>query len=223
MEFDQTIKKIQKAYSELGHQMGYRFLLSSKSTFSSDIIFLNLNPGGNRIPPEHPADSCESGSAHLTESWGNGLDVGMSPLQIQVQKLFKELSKKIPGNRNLINESLIAYFIPFRSPRMNDLHEKEKSIKFAIELWSEIISTMKPKLVICLGDDVYKNVKKLFPDDPTKYSTKIGWGEITADFYKYDNGCRVIRLPHLSTFKIFSRKECEPFIDNLLSEATKDW
>ena len=106
---------------------------------------------------------------------------------------------------------------------MNDLHAKEKSIKFAFELWSEIILTMKPKLIICLGNDVYKNIKKLFPDIPTKYSTKIGWGEITADLYKYENNCRILRLPHLSTFKIFSRKECEPLIDKLLTEATKDW
>jgi len=124
---------------------------------------------------------------------------------------------------NLIHESLIAYFIPFRSPRMNDLHEKDKSIKFAIELWSEIISTMKPKLIICLGDDVFKNVKKLFPVVSAQFSTKLGWGEITADVYKYENDCRIIKLPHLSTFKIFSRKECEPYIDKLLTEATKDW
>jgi len=223
MEFDKTIQLIQKAYSELGHQMGYRFLLSSKNTFSSDVLFLNLNPGGSTIHPEHPTDSYETGPAHLTESWGNGLAVGMSPLQIQVQKLFEELSKKIPCNRNLIHESLIAYFIPFRSPRMNDLHEKDKSIKFAIELWSEIISTMKPKLIICLGDDVFKNVKKLFPVVSAQFSTKLGWGEITADVYKYENDCRIIKLPHLSTFKIFSRKECEPYIDKLLTEATKDW
>lgn len=222
MEFDKTIKLIQKAYSELGHQMGYRFLLSSKNTFTSDILFLNLNPGGSTIPPEHPADSCENGPAHLTESWGNGLAVGMSPLQIQVQKLFKELSERIPGNRDLIHESLMAYFIPFRSPRFNDLHEKDKTINFAVNLWSGILAEMNPKLIICLGDDVFKNVKKLFPSVSRQFSTKTGWGEITADVYKNGNNCRILRLPHLSTFKIFSRKECEPYIDKLLTEATKD-
>jgi hypothetical protein len=223
MEFDQAIKRIQKADSELGHQMGYRFLLSAKNTFYSDILFLNLNPGGSKIT-EHPRDSCENGPAHLSESWGKGLAVGMSPLQIQVQKLFKELSEKIPDNRNLIYESLMAYFIPFRSSRINNLHEKEKSIKFAVELWSEILLTIDPKLIICLGNDVFESIKKSLHDDITmKYKTKLGWGNVEAKVYKYRNNRRILKLPHLSTFKIFSRKECEPFIDKLLTEATEDW
>jgi hypothetical protein len=223
MTFDQAINQIQAAYIELGHQKGYRFLLSSKSTFSSDILFLNLNPGGDQIPPEHPSDSCESGPAHLTESWGNNLPVGAAPLQIQVQRLFSELSKYIPGNRDLIRESLIAYFIPFRSPRVKDLHAKDESINFSLKLWSEILSSLNPKLVICLGDDVYKNIKILFPGDPVIYNTKIGWGEITADVYIFKNGCRILRLPHLSTFKIFSRDECKPYIEDLLMYATEGW
>jgi hypothetical protein len=228
MEFEQTIKKIQKAYAELGHVLGYRFLLSSKNTFSSDILFLNLNPAGRTIPPDHPSDSCETGPAHLTESWKNGHAVGMSPLQIQVQRMFAELSKRIPGNRNLINEALIAYFIPFRSPRIEDLHAKEKSISFAIELWSEILASVKPKLIICLGNDVYKNIRKLFPDTSVIFNTNIGWnhgkgGGVTAQVCTYNNGCRILKLPHLSTYKIFSRYESKPYIDRLLNEATKNW
>lgn len=172
--------------------MGYRFLLSSKNTLYSDVLFLNLNPGGSQIISDHPLSSCENGPAHLTEIWKEGCAAGMSPLQIQVQRMFAELSKRIPGDRNLINEALIAYFIPFRSPRIQNLYEKEKSISFAIELWSEILANIKPKLIICLGNDVCENIRQLFPDKPIIFNTNIGWkhgkgGEVKAQLYTYQN------------------------------------
>ena len=82
---------------------------------------------------------------------------------------------------------------------------------------------MNPKLIICLGDDVCKNIKKKFIEEPAKFSTKLGWSEITADVYTYKNKCRILKLPHLSTFKIFNRDECKAHIDKLLIKAIEDW
>jgi len=125
MTFDQAIDQIKREYERLSHQLGYRFLLSSKDTFNSDVIFLNLNPGGDRVYPDQPADSCENGPAYLTESWGNNLKPGQSSLQIQVQNMLREISGKMPGKRDLLYDSMIAYFIPFRSPDYKSLQKKK--------------------------------------------------------------------------------------------------
>jgi len=218
MNFEEALSEIKQGYLQLGHRRGYRFLLSSKKTFCSDILFLNLNPGGSVIKPEHPSDSCEKGPAHLTESW-RGLPLGTAPLQVQVQKMFRQLSVHVSGKRDLITEALMAYFVPFRSPRLDDLHAKKESIKFAHDLWVKIISNNNPRLIICLGGDVFKQVDKILGGPEGSITTKIGWGAVTAGVYRYEAGCKVLKLPHLSTFKIFSRDECQPHIDQLLTRA----
>ncbi len=88
MNFEEALKKGHKAYGGLGHQLGNRFLYSQKNTFKSEIIFLNLNPGGDYVPPNHPWGRSENGPAQLTEAWNNEYSAGNSPLQVQVLKLF---------------------------------------------------------------------------------------------------------------------------------------
>jgi hypothetical protein len=223
MNFDQALEKINQAYYKLGHnqyERGYRFLLTTKANFSShtDIVLLSQNPGGDSPIPGQSPYSCEYGPAYLIEQRSS------KPLQIQVQKLFQELSKHIPGNRDLIYEALIAYFIPFRTPEIKKLPAKKESIEFSLNLWKEILSSIQPKLILCLGKEVSQNVTKIFSDQSYKLSKeKLNWGDVTGEVYKYEGGLRVLGLPHLSRFRVFNKSECYPPINKLLEEATQNW
>ena len=220
MTFDHAIDQIKTEYKNLGHQLGYRFLLSSKDTFNSDVIFLNLNPGGDRIYPGQPADSCENGPAYLTESWGYNLKPGQSPLQIQVQHMLREISGSLPEKRDLLYDSMIAYFIPFRSPDLKSLHAKRESLEFAKYFWTQILSDRKPRLIICLGNEVRNFLLSVFNANHKHFSSPVGWGNVTAEIFIPDLGPSILKLPHLSRFRIFNRPESKPYVDDLIFKLT---
>ncbi len=223
MDFEQALRHIDEACQTLGHQLGYRFLLTSRENFSSEVLYLGLNPGGNFIPDNHPQDSCESGPAHLTENWDPKSQPGKSPLQVQMNKLFCTLNKVIPGCHDWNNEALLAYFIPFRSPDFASLIAKRESIRFSLDLWAELLKSIKPKLIICLGNEVSSNLTKIYGIAAASHVEKLNWGTSTGTVNIYKDGRRILRLPHLSRYKIFSRPSCAVPITNLFVEATKNW
>jgi hypothetical protein len=230
--FEWACNEIKIKYAELDHNIGYRFLLSPKHTLSPNtkILFLNLNPGGDCIPTGHSAESSEQGAAHLIEQWGDNLP-GKNPLQIQVQKMFAELHKitNIANSPNqLLNNSLSAYFIPFRSPRYQDLCNKKESLKFAEHLWTNILKKINPEIIICMDRESFKRINvvisNIYGVQPKKFTTPIGWGNYTSDVNKYissNHQCNCVRLNHLSTFKIFSRDQCKPYIDKIMSKISE--
>lgn len=219
IDFEEAVSEIRVAYRELGHNLGFRFLYSSRSTFLSKIIFMNLNPGGDRIPIDHPWDSCENGPAHITESW-DGYLTGKHPLQIQVQKLFTLLSEKIPGEEELIYKALLTNFIPFRSKSFSELHAQDESIKFSIHLWEDILPIIQPRLIICTGTLVFDKIKEIYGAPINKFSVKLNWANITGEVYEY-YGLRILHLPNLSRYKIFSHPASMEPINQLLEKATE--
>ncbi len=135
MQLAQLCDEIERAYADLGHQLGWRFLTSPQHTLSAStkIALITLNPGGSIDRPDHPRASSEAGSAYLVETWRNGLAPGAAPLQRQVQQLFAmlaEASHGVSGNE-LLGSSLSAYFIPFRSPSIKALAKPRESEQFA--------------------------------------------------------------------------------------------
>src|SRR2546421_606458 len=120
--FDRSMASIERAYVQLGHTIGWRFLTSPRATLSpkSTIGLVTLNPGGDSEPADHPRASSEAGSAYLIETWA-GNTRGAAPLQLQVQALFRSLTRHLGEDGSLstfINQRVMsAHFIPFRSPR----------------------------------------------------------------------------------------------------------
>jgi len=231
--FEECISDIDFAYKDLGHKLGWRFLSVSKSIFDAPIklVVVTINPAGNEIPKGHPWESCESGVSYVVEKWGTSLP-GEETLQIQVQHLFKELCTSLNfkgSNINLMAQSLIAHFIPFRSPRFKSLHNKEQSIKFGLRLWGKILPAVKPKLIICLGREVQKQMRTLIDSQLSgKCSKKVpfqtGWGKYEAELeiYKISNGeIRLLYLPHLSTWTLFTSKKSAPNMPGIIKAATK--
>lgn len=232
--FSWACNEIEENYNKLDHQLGYRFLLSSHKTLSpnTEILVLGTNPGGDRIPPDHPPYSCEDGPAYLHEVWGDRRLPGTAPLQVQIRRLFENLSRH-KGSKDwtsLMPNSLLAYYIPFRSSSINSLHRGRESRDFAFKLWSKLLNSIDPKIIICIDNKgtfpaierILHNKYQVRPGNHTKLL--VGWGDITAEMKYYDspgNDRCLILLPHLSRFKIFGRPASQPYIDQLLSKAAQ--
>jgi len=230
ISFEQLVSDIDRAYNRLGHKLGWRFLNVSRDVLRQDpaIALITSNPAGNTIPNDHPTASCESGSSYLVESWHNKAP-GASHLQIQVQRLFVKISEhtssSISGSE-LIEKSLIGYFIPFRSPRLKDLKNRPESLVFGENLWMNVFMLVRPKLIICIDKDTFSRLSTIIPkafncQQIQRQGMNTGWGTIKAEIVDYDSerNIKLLRLPHLSTFKLFSRKQCEEPLNKLLENA----
>jgi len=214
--FESCVADIDSKYRELGHTLGWRFLCMSRDVLRSPVrvALLTINPAGDCIPQDHPWASCEEGTSFLVESW-NGRPPGTDTLQVQVQKLFELLAKTlryVQGHKALMSQSLLSHFVPFRSPRIADLHNKEESIKFGRTLWKKLLPHSSPQLIMCLGREVQLELRQLIPtvlscELKQSKSFATGWGHYTADIDTYVGAGgirRLLYLPHLSTWTLFT-------------------
>lgn len=229
--FSRAVTEIEAAYLELGHTLGWRFLSVSKEVLnqSPKLALITANPGGKSIPADHGTASCETGCAYLSEAWG-GSEKGESKLQKQVQRLFDAVADQLdfaPGGAALMESCLIAYYIPFRSPRLDQLRRKRESMSFANSLWSGLFESIHPELIFTIDHAAFKAFGKLLqqksPAHPPEHKIlKTGWGEYKAEIKRFGQGdgiTTLVRLPHLSTFQLFSRPACKPFTDQILTDA----
>jgi hypothetical protein len=221
---------IQQFYENSNHQLGWRFLSGSKHSLDNPrVALITLNPGGKTIPKGHAWGSCENGSSYLVEKWKGSAKAGQSNLQRQVQLLFERIIAKgaLSIDRDqLIEQSLCGYFVPFRSPRLTDLVDKKQAFEFAENLWGKVLEHVKPKLFVCIDPETHKRVGTLvssvyrLPKSNTK-TFQTNWGKITAtlDTYGTNPPVNMLRLPHLSTFKLFTSDQCQNQLDLIFEEA----
>jgi hypothetical protein len=121
-----------------------------------------------------------------------------------------------------VDETLSAYFIPFRSPRYELLPRRREAWNFAVDLWRRIFAEVRPPLVVCIGGAVERGLRQVWghPTQPVQ-RFPIGWGDYTAGLTSY-SGHLLLRLPHLSTFTIFGRPaSVEPLAE--LRKAIDHW
>ena len=228
--FEDIVEYINKQYELSGNQLGWRFLSMPKERIikNNGIYLITLNPGGNKIPADHPISSSENGCAYIIESW-NGYPIGDAPLQKQIQGMFYEIAFLTKSNYSeVINQALIGHFIPFRSPSYKELKYKEFSIQVGRKIWQNIITENIPSLIICIDNVTFNNIGEILSID-LKFekiqSSKmpIGWGSYCADVTKWKDGnnryISMIRFPHPSRFSIFGRIESIGKIRNVFSEA----
>lgn len=229
--FDQSVDLIREAYDRLGHTLGWTFLGSPKETMSSksEILLLTTNPGGRSFGAREEFASSEKGSVYLIGEWRNQ-GPGKSSLQIQVRKLFEGLASHGAGRsgKDLLNNSLAGYFVPFRSPRLTDLPRRQESFQFGKELWSGFLAHCRPRLIICIDRKTCKSVREILSNQIGLQSSRsqrfeTGWGAgtakpIAADLHEFvgEWNVRLLRLPHLSTFKLFSSEKCVDRMNALL-------
>lgn len=232
INFENICQEIQKKYEELGHNLGWSFLTTSKNTIkkNSSIALITLNPGGEE-KSEPVMRSFEDGNAYLNEEWKKNLGVGKAPLQIQIQYLFKHLTIKHPrynNFENLMNDTLMGYFIPFRSPTIKELINSKLSRKFSHHLWSRLLIEVDLSLIICIDKNTFFDINEIFHETKgfklaEKKEFNTGWGNIKAELTRYNGEKKdltIARLPHLSRYKIFNREKSQAEIEIIINEMT---
>ena len=227
--FQNIIDQIENFYQYHDYKLGWRFLTCSKAVLKSSpkIAFITLNPGGSRMRDDHPSASCEEGSPYLNESWG-GKKPGESKLQIQIQKMFNKIHEKLnypDSKRELIESTLSGHFVPFRSPSLKDLGYEKEAFDFGEKLWSKILQSIQPpELFVCIDHKTTKRIRKIIatiynlPEGkPCKLET--GWGNTTADIFEFGDNAqiKILRLPHLSRFTLFTREKSKEEVENIFT------
>jgi hypothetical protein len=180
---------------------GWRLLYSPwATTKKARIAFVGLNPGGNLDQPDHSQLSFEKGSAYVCESWAGSL-VGQSPLQKQVRHLFEILGAD-PA------DILAGNLIPFRSQNWDSLTDKTGAIEFGINLWERILQNASPAIVVTMGMLPRSCIFRMLDVENARWeSAKYGKQKLW-----FGNGLlngkavKAIGLPHLSRFRLFSRR-----------------
>ena len=229
-EFDSLVAGIEVAYRDLGHTRDWRFLCGPRTTLSKSpaVALVTANPGGGHHTAGHGRESCESGSAYITEQWGAA--PGTHNLQRQIRALFGLIAEKLGdgvSGDDLLNQSLTAYYIPFRSPRLSELVNAKRSIAFAEEMWATILANHIPKLIVTIDHTAFRGISAAIAKNQGRlvgvetYAT--GWGNISATKHHYqladEQQTALLRLPHLSTFKLFSRPECSSKLDQIIGAS----
>jgi hypothetical protein len=227
--FEELIQDIETEYNSNSNDLGWRFLQTARKTLEENnaIFLITSNPGGSKS--SESVESCENGCAYISESW-RGKAPGASKLQVQVQLLFQEISTRlgIEGYKKFMESSVCGHFIPFRSPSLDLLKEKDRSISFSKRLWKKILSNLKFKLIICIDKNTYENVTEILLElSYNKVETKkypIAWGNYSASITNLeksnDRAC-LLWFPHLSTFSIFGREKSKEAVNIILKEALK--
>ena len=119
----------------------------------------------------------------------------------------------------LLEGSLVGTFVPFRSPRLSDLPHRSEAFAFARELWGPILEELRPQLVVCIDGATFQHLgSMLFPGASELTTMLTGWGRCRAEL-RVDGQIRLLRLPHLSTFQLFSRRDCECPVREILRLA----
>lgn len=227
---DECVERIDVAYRELGHSLGWRFLMGPRRTLSARtrVALVTSNPGGKKDYPEYPRASVEQGNAYWVELWLGRVQAGDAPLQRQVQRLFDMVVEVIEAGASaqsyVEHHVLCAYFVPFRSPRFAKLLAKRKSINFGRALWSDILTAWTPTTILTIDPDAFGNLYNILSSAGSLQQHRefpTGWGDIRAEAVRIQrSGCgmtvTLARLPHLSTFKLFSRANCRLPMDSFI-------
>jgi hypothetical protein len=225
--FDVCVQQIEQNYRALGHTLGWRFLTGPKATLSAgtQIALITLNPGGSAIPPDHPPASRETGSAYVEETWGSYAP-GDAPLQRQVQGLCRTIQGALNDSSPLASfmsqRLLSAHFIPFRSPTLAALPQRQASLRFAHALWSSVLAYWTPRLIITIDRETFESLREPIESKQRRELTEqrewpSGWGSYLCQSIRYTDGVTIARLPHLSRFELFNRAASARQMQNFIS------
>jgi len=221
--FAQAVASIETEYERLGHTLGWRFLSTSSKTLDNpEFAFITLNPGGNKLETDHGTASCEEGCGYLVEEW-KGNKPGQAKLQRQIQELFKMLGEEVDRDgTELLESTLCAHLVPFRSPSLKDLPKQKESLAFGYKLWHDIFKEISPRYLITIAREVSDALRKVMrTGSPISHQyMPTGWGTYTADIWHFKDRS-MLRLPHLSRFSLFESKEREPYLSDIVHELIR--
>jgi hypothetical protein len=217
--YEEWYERTEKSYARLGHSLGFNPpIVSSVRAFEARprLLLMGLNPAGSRDYPEHRGRfRYEERDGYLGTSW-NDYAPGQAPLQKQVAQLLRHLQQRV-GDRGPLdlfarNRVVSASFIPFRSPQESSLHNRTASIDFGRALWADVFSVWRPQYAVCFGGTPFTELSSLLGHAISARDYDPRWqGALRVRVF--DNGTRLLGVPHMSRFPIFGRAESAPAIN----------
>ncbi|MFC3703350.1 uracil-DNA glycosylase family protein [Devosia honganensis] len=199
MTFEDIRRRIEIEYVAGGYGLGWRLLASPISCLNEcRVAFIGLNPGGNE-DTGHARLAMDVGSAYVEERWA-GYAPGQSPLQRQVQRLFRNLEVEPP-------HVLAGNLVPFRSPDWAALPNKTRALAFGNTIWTELLRRAEPELIVTMGGTVFESLAAQLGLTRMK-RVASGWGQVAIRYGEAD-GRKMVGLPHLSRFALLGRPESE--------------
>ncbi len=233
--FERCVRDIDRAYKQLNHTLGWRFLSVPKCTLQGDIeiALVTLNPGGAHKPVNHAEASSEAGSAYAIESW-DGNPPGEARLQRQLLALLLGLHREtnhLSTFSDLLNRGVLCgHFVPFRSPSFEALPRRLESLDFAMKLWSQILRECLPRVIITIDQRAFRGLLRVIADGlngecVAQEFLPTGWGQYHAQIARMEVPHRptiyIGRLPHLSRFTLFGREASEGHMSHFLRMLTQ--
>lgn len=229
---------INQKSEQLGYELGSALSYNSFATLISPeypIAFVGLNPGGDEY--DKPTIESENGKcAYYYENWtakGENKktppdEEELAPLQQQIIKLYTRLAEIFGCDyKTLMDKSIMANLVPFRSPSWNELPNQKAALEFSSQLWSDIFKQTRVKVIICMSVVVFYELDKILRvlgnasvSEESK-SESTGWGRTKYQIEKYmanDDSILLIRIPHLSRYKLFNSEGCTASIDSIMRE-----
>jgi len=181
---------------ECGFEEGFKLLYCPWERISdARIAFISLNPG--RAPDDYEMKAIEDpeGNSYYVERENT-----KSPLTHQ----FLEMCDFIDAKPD---DVLTGAFFPFRSDKWSDLSalQIEEVLKFSRPFWKT--ATENCEIIIVIGNFVANNIVSELKCEKV-LDIKLNWGATRLRKFRNCDGKTVIHLPHLSSHKLFSRKEC---------------
>ena len=230
--------KINQKSKELKYKLGSALSYNSFATLISPeypIAFVGLNPGGDEY--DKPSIESDNGKcAYYYENWtakGENKktppdEKELDPLQQQIIKLYTRLAEIFGCDyKTLMDKSIMANLVPFRSPSWNELPNQKAALEFSSQLWSDIFKQTRVKVIICMSVVVFYELDEILrglgnaPIPGGAKSERTGWGRTKYQIEKYmgdGNSILLIRIPHLSRYKLFNSEGCTAAIDSIMTE-----
>ena len=197
MNKQQWINEIKLNEAKYNFKNGFKLLYCPWETIEkSKFAFISLNPG---VLPDDEDDSIisdERGNSYLIER-----DYSKSPLTEQFLKMADFLNENP-------TDILTGVIHPFRSNRWKDFSKEQKEIGLQIgrEFWEKVL-TPQIKTIVVIGNEACKEVTDI-TNSKLIMEVNSGWGKYKLQRYQSSWGAKIIKLQHLSTYKLFSRDEC---------------
>jgi hypothetical protein len=208
MELDRSAWASELASEEERLQLneGFKLLFCPWRTLgTASVAFVSLNPGRAPDGEDVRVVSDERGNSYLVEK-----DYTVSPITEQFLALCRFI-------RVSPSQVLTGVAHPFRSSNWNELTQIQKEAGLAIgqRFWAVALRSNALKLVIVVSNEAARVAQTALM---ARYvsTSESGWGTTKIEIWEGHGGARVVKLPHLSRFKLFSRRECEPFLRRAL-------
>ncbi|MGE6126941.1 hypothetical protein ACLH0G_19825 [Aeromonas rivipollensis] len=217
---------IQGHYEKLKNDMGWDLLFCRYENMYAPrypIAFFGLNPGGGAC--EINTISVEGKCDYYNGEWIKDAK-GMAPLQLQMKALYTLIGNEVGAtHEQLMDGSLMTNLIPVRSRNWDSLVGRQAWLEHSRLIWAERIKQVHCKIYIAISRTSFEElhghlIAQGFKLVGEQINEQIGWGRVRYQVQRYEcdgQASLLVRLPHLSTYKIFSRPACQPAIDRIMA------